>query len=217
MSTPPVLQATVLVRSGTPGEQGPTDLAASPPADGTAQVHSGVQQGGIRGGGTHNGVRMGKPPDPRDLGAKCEHCPFAKAGAPNRPVLGEGPSDSVGILVGETPGREDVEVGRVFQGATGKQLDIELAQAGLRRSRLFMVNAVCCPRPINAPDTMTRKAVSCCRPALLAQLAQFPDTTPTMAMGGAAYAALTYGVEKKDLPAMTDVRGFLNPKWTIPR
>ncbi len=192
-------------------------MAIAAAAAGVAQVHPSVQQGDLRGGGSGSNLRVGKSTDPRSLGAKCEQCPFAKAGAPNKPVLGEGPVDAVGIMVGETPGREDVEAGRVFQGATGRQLDIELATAGLRRSRLFMVNAVCCPRPLNAPDVAVRKAVGCCRPVLLAQLAAFPPDTPTLAMGGAAYAALTYAVEKKDLPVMTDVRGFLNPKWTIPR
>lgn len=144
--------------------------------------------------------------------ANCEKCPFAKDGKPNQPVLGEGPADAIGILVGESPGEDETREGRPFVGVTGRQLDYELAAAGLQRWKLFLVNAILC-RPLQGKtESQMLQAVRCCRPVLLAQLAQFPDDIPVLAMGKWAYS----GLLGKDT-SVGDNRGFVNHEFKLPR
>jgi uracil-DNA glycosylase family 4 len=157
-------------------------------------------------------VRQGRgKPDPRDLGARCKECPFAKNGAPSRPVLGEGPKNPVALLVGEGPGREEAETGRPFVGITGQQLDEELLAAGLPRTKLFIVNATCC-QPTGRSLSDFRKAVVACNPALIAQLKRLPKNIPTLAMGRWAMFALT-GKDR----GIALARGFIRDEWTIPQ
>jgi uracil-DNA glycosylase family 4 len=120
--------------------------------------------------------------------------------------MGEGPSNPVGILVGEGPGREEREQGRPFVGSTGKQLDQELADAGLQRGRLFLVNATCCQPPPGRTAAQLEKAVKCCRPALAAQIKAQPQSLPIFAMGSAALK----GISLKEDTSLDDVRGFIN-------
>lgn len=147
------------------------------------------------------------------LGADCESCPFAKEGRPpHHPVAGVVPPVAVGLLVGEGPGAEEVEEGKPFMGVTGRQLDQELLDAGLARSKLAVVNAMGCrPPPVKTEGMMT-KAVMCCRPAFMQQIASLPDTIPTLAMGKYAGAALI-GTTKGVLGA----RGFIREGFRLPR
>lgn len=140
------------------------------------------------------------------LGARCEACPFAKNGRPDRPVLGEGPPDAVGVLVGEGPGAEEQETGRPFCGPTGKELDNSLERAGLGRGKLFVVNATACRPTIGGKtDALMSQAVACCAPAFKAQLAPHAKK-PVLAMGKWAGVALGDRIPKGGL---TKGRGFL--------
>jgi uracil-DNA glycosylase len=150
--------------------------------------------------------------DPRKLGTKCAECPFAVAKAPNKPVKGEGPAKPTGVLVGEGPGSEEARAGRPFVGMTGQQLDIELAQNGLPRGKLFIVNATACQPPKGRDERMMAQAVKCCRPALLAQLKHLDPSTPVLAMGKWAYV----GLEGRDRSILA-ARGFVREDWKIPR
>ena len=113
---------------------------------------------------------MKKLVDPRELGAKCSKCPFARGGRPFQPVMGEGPKNALGIIVGESPGREEAEKGRPFVGSTGQELDEALKTVGLPRTKLFIVNAMACRPPKSKTEGMMRKAMKCCRPAVKAQI-----------------------------------------------
>lgn len=144
--------------------------------------------------------------DPAALGARCRSCPFAKGGVAVRPVLGVGPREAAGILVGESPGREEAERGRPFVGPTGQALDDELLRAGLQRSKLFIVNAMCCqPPPGVRSVTMMARAADCCRPALIAQLKR-QRPAQLFAAGKWAFYALT-GKTK----GLNKARGFVRP------
>lgn len=57
-------------------------------------------------------------------------------------VWGCGPEDSPVVLVGEAPGREEVEKKQPFVGRAGKNLDEFLAHTGLERQALFITNTV---------------------------------------------------------------------------
>ena len=57
-------------------------------------------------------------------------------------VFGEGPLHARVLLVGEAPGEREALEGRPFVGRAGKNLDGFLEGAGIRRSELYVTNAV---------------------------------------------------------------------------
>lgn len=150
--------------------------------------------------------------DPRDFGADCLNCPFAKEGVPSNPVWGEGPEDPDGLLVGEGPGRDEAEKGRPFVGPTGVALDAELLRAGLVRSQLLVVNATCCQPKFPKVEKEMKQAVVCCRPAFLHQVKDLDPNTPMLAMGRWASFAITL-IEK----GVMNGRGFLRWQVTVPK
>lgn len=136
----------------------------------------------------------------------CARCPFAKNGAPNQPVLGEGPADADGVLVGEGPGSEEAEVGRPFVGPTGRELDKSLEAAGLGRQRMFVVNATCCRPPVGQKnEKMMGEAVAACAPAFWKQMEPHAKK-PIFFMGKWAWHASGDRIPKG---GMTKGRGFL--------
>jgi DNA polymerase len=149
--------------------------------------------------------------DPHELGAMCKRCPYAKNGLPDRPVMGEGPKQPIGIFVGESPGRDEAERGRPFVGATGQELDNSFIKVGLNRSKLFVVNAICCSPRFNKSQVAMQKAANRCRPALIAQLRRLsgPGTTRIFAAGKYAYFALTGSIK-----GLKTKRGFLR-EWSL--
>lgn len=127
----------------------------------------------------------------------CENCPFAKGGQPpHKPVLGEFNSENpIAILIGEGPGEEEARQGRPFVGTTGKELDRQLAKAGIPRAKTVVLNATACRPPSGKTDQMLGRAAKCCKPLFDSQFIRAnkdrPDEPlPTLAMGKwAAYAA----------------------------
>jgi DNA polymerase len=67
----------------------------------------------------------------------------------NKAVPGEGPANAEIMLIGEGPGFNENEQGRPFVGAAGKFLEELLAQAGLKRSDVWITNVVKCRPPGN--------------------------------------------------------------------
>ena len=57
-------------------------------------------------------------------------------------VFGEGMLGSRLAVVGEAPGKREVEEGRPFVGNTGKLLDELLEEAGIDRSKIYVTNVV---------------------------------------------------------------------------
>src|SRR5215211_7779320 len=57
-------------------------------------------------------------------------------------IFGEGSLNSRLALVGEAPGKHEVEEGRPFVGNAGKLLDELLEEAGIDRSKLYVTNVV---------------------------------------------------------------------------
>jgi len=71
---------------------------------------------------------------------QCQGCPlFARA---TQTIFGEGPAGARAIFVGEQPGDVEDRQGRPFVGPAGKLLDKLLAEAGIRRSDIYVTNAV---------------------------------------------------------------------------
>jgi DNA polymerase len=57
-------------------------------------------------------------------------------------VLGDGDAESPVVLIGEAPGKDEVAEGRPFVGKAGAILNEFLQGAGLKRSELFITNAI---------------------------------------------------------------------------
>lgn len=73
-------------------------------------------------------------------------------------VVGDAPRRSRAILVGEGPGAEEDRTGRPFVGRSGRLLDELLAEAGLPRSEVAVLNVVKCRPPGNRTPTRTETA-----------------------------------------------------------
>lgn len=79
-------------------------------------------------------------------GANCLSCPlYAHDGI--GPVFGDVVPNAKGALVGEAPGKRELEAGRVFVGPSGKILDDCIEDAGGKRGDLTITNALLCCQP----------------------------------------------------------------------
>ncbi len=94
---------------------------------------------------------------------KCELWKFRGTGVP-----GEGPADAEMMIVGQSPGRKEDEVGRPFVGPSGKYLNRLLEKAGLRREEIFVTSVLHSFLPSGA--RVKREYVEACVPYLLRQI-----------------------------------------------
>lgn len=145
----------------------------------------------------HDKALLGKP--------DCANCPYAVNGQPNKPVLGVGNTNAIGLLVIEAPHKDDVDSGEPLVGLLGQQFDYILAQKGLPRERLFIISAIACRPNGDRSDANMRAAATCCKPLFLSQLVKLNPDIPILAMGKLATFILT----GKDL--VFNGRGFLRP------
>jgi DNA polymerase len=90
--------------------------------------------------------------------AVCEKC--ALYHSRKKSVPGEGPANSEIMFIGEGPGFHENEQGRPFVGAAGQFLDQLLAQAGLKRSEVWIGNVVKC-RPPGNRDPLPEELAAC--------------------------------------------------------
>lgn len=163
--------------------------------------------------------------DPQALGANCAECPFAKNGKPNQPVGGEGPPVHAckGVLVGESPGGVESELGRPFQGPTGEWLNSSLAKARVNRDSLYIINTIACqPPPGQKTEANMATAIQACRPAFTAQLQDYYALKlPIFAAGKWAWRGIVGLDGRNSLPkgGLGKGRGFLrttgNGTWYI--
>ncbi|NLK26318.1 MAG: uracil-DNA glycosylase [Euryarchaeota archaeon] len=83
-------------------------------------------------------------------------------------VYPDGDPDSPVAFVGEAPGRKEDEIGKPFQGASGKVLDKLLEEEEVPRSSIFITNTVKCRPPQNRDPTEDEMAA--CLPCLEEEL-----------------------------------------------
>ncbi len=57
-------------------------------------------------------------------------------------VLGDGDADTRLILIGEAPGKDEVQQGKPFVGAAGKNLSEFLNKLGINREDIYITNAI---------------------------------------------------------------------------
>lgn len=143
---------------------------------------------------------MNLEPQPLTAGCSCADCPYSKNKEPARPVLASGLrrlDKCVGVIVGESPGTEEVHVGRPFMGQTGRELDGVLQEAGIDRSSLVIVNAIACKPREPKEDRDMETATWACRPyvkrifELVSQLAPNRSKTPILILGKWAWFSIT--------------------------
>jgi len=84
----------------------------------------------------------------------CVACPELAASR-TTVVVGDAPAGARLALVGEAPGAEEDRTGRPFVGRAGALLDRLLAEAGLDRSGVAVVNVLQCRPPGNRTPTTT--------------------------------------------------------------
>jgi uracil-DNA glycosylase len=114
-----------------------------------------------------------------------------------RVVPGQYPPGARVLLVGEAPGREEDEGGQPFVGRSGRLLDELLAEVGLDRGELAVVNTVKCRPPANRPPRRAEAAT--CRPWLEQQV-EAVDPAVVVTLGGSALAwAFGTGHRLRDL------------------
>ena len=143
---------------------------------------------------------MKQLPTPMTTGCRCEACPYSKDGKPNRPVLAVGlrrVEKAVGIVVGESPGSEEVSRGEPFVGPTGRELDEAFANAQLDRTQLVIVNAIACKSKEPKDEVELETATWACRPyvkrvfELVTLFAPRRATTPILMLGKWAWFSVT--------------------------
>lgn len=127
-------------------------------------------------------------------GADCSRCPLGRHGQPGRPVATEhlrrGPS--LVALVGEAPGKREVQQGRPFIGQSGKLLDYACQKGGINRSDFTIMNACACGPIPSAAEQMKADAVAACRPRLLTELRRYQPRV-ILAVGSFALRSLYPG------------------------
>ncbi|MCW2599153.1 MAG: phage polymerase-related protein [Frankiales bacterium] len=101
-------------------------------------------------------------------------------------VVGTAPPGARLVVVGEAPGALEDETGFPFVGRSGQLLDRLLAEAGLPRDRVAVLNTVKCRPPGNRVPTAHETAN--CRPWLSQQLAVLdPHLIVTLGLSAAAW------------------------------
>jgi uracil-DNA glycosylase family 4 len=104
-------------------------------------------------------------------------------------VFSEHPEKPLWVLIGEGPGRTEVQVQRPFQGSQ-QIVEKMLTKIGRRRDELALTTAVLCGAPVGTvPEALRDKAVAACSGRLQAELAQWPGI-PVLTMGAVAARAV---------------------------
>lgn len=89
-------------------------------------------------------------------------------------VVGSTPAGARLLVVGEAPGAHEDLVGEPFVGRSGQLLDRLLAEAGLPRAHVAVLNTVKCRPPGNRAPSIGE--TNSCRPWLVAQLLEVRPT-----------------------------------------
>lgn len=133
---------------------------------------------------------------PKPAGAACAQCPLRSMAC----VPTERAAHPKLAIVGEAPGRNEVEQGIPFIGQSGKKLDRILSRLGIRREDVLWTNAALCGVP---RDKDVGAAARACRDRLQADLVGVPIVVPV----GAHAVHSVLRLPRK--PKIMDWRGFV--------
>lgn len=103
------------------------------------------------------------------------------------PYVGpEGPKTATIAIVGEKPGRYEVQAGRPFYGPSGRELTSLLSKIGINRSAVYVTNAV---KNITNFDNPSPTEIKAEIPSLLRELGSLPNLRVVVPMGLSALQA----------------------------
>jgi uracil-DNA glycosylase len=148
----------------------------------------------------------------REAVSGCEGCELYKHAT--QPVFGEGPKHASVVLIGEQPGDSEDRAGRPFVGPAGEVLNRALAEAGLKRDKIYLTNAVKHfafeergKRRIHRTPRLSE--VTACKPWMEAELEQVaPEIVVCL---GATAAKAVFGAQFR----LTEQRGkFIESRFT---
>lgn len=143
---------------------------------------------------------MHAPPSPPIPLVRCQGCPhgFAKL------VGSRGTRESPLVVVGESPGKEEIKVGLPFVGPSGQVLDHALAQHP-DLSPLFLNAIQCFPGSVSSKSQeKVSEATRCCQARLYKEITEHPRKV-ILALGNPAVWSTTNSFGTK----ITRVRGTL--------
>ena len=139
----------------------------------------------------------------------CPGCPYRDFG---KAISPRGDPASRIVLVGEAPGKNEVDKGMPFVGRAGTEvLSPALADAHIDEASVFITNSVAC-RPLNTAKpirTPTTGAIEACRGRLVRDIEAHPRSV-IVALGATAVQALT---GQHDFPVRNDHGRVLASKW----
>jgi len=134
---------------------------------------------------------------------KCANCPFGGAR-----VSTKGSPDAPMIIVGESPGPQEVREGEPFVGSSGRVLHDTIP---FDPDKMFVTNALFCnpPRQLKKDTSRVSRAITACQPRLLESIQRDTEHLPKIiiALGNYALWSLTGNHNLK----ITQVRGQLVP------
>lgn len=122
----------------------------------------------------------------------CVGCPY-RASSPAIGPRGD-PASRI-VLVGEAPGKKEIDEGQPFVGPAGEVLWEAIAEAGLHEAEVFVVNALACRPPLVRPSPM---AIDACRGRLVRDTEAHPHRV-IIGLGVTAVRAIT---ERRRFPMM---------------
>lgn len=115
----------------------------------------------------------------------CDNCKLQGDGC--GPIAWKGPITAPVVVLGQSPGAEELLYGTPFCGQSGKMLDDMLRKAGFDPSQVLYYNAVQCQSPKD--EEIGIKPIECCRPNVEAVLRHVPRKL-VIALGNEAWATL---------------------------
>ena len=118
---------------------------------------------------------------PKGKPSSCRECPlYNSEQVPYR----AGKSTDI-LIVGQSPGRDEVQAGKPFVGPSGKLLDSMLSLVGIDRNDLWIANTLRCREFAPLLGVELTKARECCRPFLDVAIEQL---NPKLIVALGAYA-----------------------------
>lgn len=117
-----------------------------------------------------------------------------------------GPIDSPFVIVGESPGRNEIMKGQPFIGESGEMLRKILGRANIDYPEPYITNAIKCWPGVKKDQSSLAKACQACRANLMAEIKMHPRQV-ILALGAGALWSLTGDFRAK----ITQVRGTIYP------
>jgi DNA polymerase len=133
----------------------------------------------------------------------CRVCSLCKSTQNKAP--GEGPTTTSLMIIGESLGEVESQMGRPFVGPAGQLLDKMLEDACLDRSRIYITNSVKCHPPYNANPTTEQ--LEACASSFLKRELEIVKPKWIVAMGAIASSLFSEGTISSLRGKVIDARG----------